>query len=131
MIDRRSFRLVTSAVVATALLACAKKAPPPPAAVPVTVGRAELRTVPYTLQANGTVEPMQTVAIEPQVSGIITKVLVKEGDDVAEGQPLFEIDSRAYRAAYDQAQAVVARDRAQLVNADSDVARYSALVEKN
>jgi multidrug efflux system membrane fusion protein len=131
MIDRRPLRLVTAAVMATALLACAKKAPPPAAAVPVTVGKAELRTVPYTLEANGTVEPLQTVAIQPQVSGMITKIFFKEGDDVKEGQPLFEIDPRAYQASYDQAQAVVERDRAQLANANSDVSRYSALVEKN
>ncbi|MEP7066739.1 MAG: efflux RND transporter periplasmic adaptor subunit [Gemmatimonadota bacterium] len=131
MIDRRSFRFLTALATATALVACAKKAPPPPAAVPVTVGKAEVRTVPYTLQANGTVEPMQTVAIEPQVSGIITKVMFKEGDDVKEGQPLFEIDPRSYQAAYNQAQAVVERDKAQLASASSDVARYGALVEKN
>ena len=107
MIDRLSFRIVTAAAMATALLACAKKAPPPTPAVPVTVAKAEQRTVPYTLQANGTVEPMQTVAIEPQVGGIITKIFFKEGDDVKEGQPLFEIDPRAYEAAYNQAQAVV------------------------
>jgi multidrug efflux system membrane fusion protein len=131
MIDRRSFRFVAAVAAATSLLACAKKDPTPTQAVPVTVGKAELRTVPYVLQANGTVEPMQTVAIEPQVGGIITKILFKEGDDVKEGQPLFEIDPRSYQATYDQAQAVVERDRAQLASANSDVARYSALVDKN
>jgi multidrug efflux system membrane fusion protein len=131
MIDRRSFRLVTTVAAATALLACAKTAAPPVSAVPVTAGKVELRTVPYTLQANGMVEPMQTVAIEPQVGGIITKILFKEGDDVKAGQPLFEIDPRSYQATFDQAQAVVERDRAQLASASSDVARYSALVDKN
>jgi multidrug efflux system membrane fusion protein len=131
MIDRCSLRAIATMAVAAALLACGKKAPPPAAAVPVTVGKAELRTVPYVLQANGTVEPMQTVAIEPQVGGIITKILFKEGDDVKEGQPLFEIDTRSYRATLDQTEAVVERDRAQLANANSDVARYSALVDKN
>jgi multidrug efflux system membrane fusion protein len=131
MIDRRSFRLFAAVATASSLLACAKSAPPPAQAVPVTVGKVELRTVPYTLQANGTVEPMQTVAIEPQVGGIITKVLFREGDDVKEGQPLFEIDPRPYQATLDQAQAVVERDRAQLASASSDVARYGALVEKN
>jgi membrane fusion protein, multidrug efflux system len=130
MIDRRTLFLA-GALAAGSLAACAKKDPPPPAPVPVTVAKAEQRTVPYTLQANGTVEPMQTVAIEPQVGGIITRVLFKEGDDVKEGQPLFEIDPRTYQATYDQAQAVVERDRAQLASANSDVARYGALVDKN
>lgn len=131
MIDRRSLRIIVTMSAATALFACAKKAPPPTPAVPVTVAKAELRTVPYVLQANGTVEPMQTVAIQPQVGGIITKILFKEGDDVKAGQPLFEIDRRSYQATLDQAEAVVERDRAQLASANSDVARYSALVEKN
>ncbi|MEO8881230.1 MAG: efflux RND transporter periplasmic adaptor subunit [Gemmatimonadaceae bacterium] len=131
MIDRRLLNLVCAMAAASALVACGKEAPPPTAAVPVTVGKAELRTVPYALQANGTVEPMQTVAIQPQVGGIITKILFKEGDEVKAGQPLFEIDSRTYRATLDQAQAVVARDKAQLASASSDVSRYGALVDKN
>jgi len=117
MIDRCSLRTIATMAAATALLACGKKAPPPTPAVPVTVGKAELRTVPYVLQTNGMVEPMQTVAIEPQVGGIITKILFKEGDDVKAGQPLFEIDTRSYQATLDQAEAVVERDRAQLASA--------------
>ena len=131
MMDRRPFCFVAAVAAATSLLACGKTAPPPAQAVPVTVAKAEQRTVPYTLQANGTVEPMQTVQIEPQVGGIITKILFKEGDDVKEGQPLFEIDPRSYQASLSQAEAVVARDRAQLASANSDVSRYSALVDKN
>ena len=111
MIDRRSLRFIAAAAAAPLLLACSEQAPPPVQAVPVTVGKAELRTVPYMVQANGTVEPMQTVAIEPQVGGIITKILFKEGDDVKEGQPLFEIDPRSYQAtlASDEAMAQQAR----------------------
>jgi membrane fusion protein, multidrug efflux system len=131
MIDRRSLCFVAAVAAATTLLACGSKAPPPAPPVPVSVARAELRTVPYVLQANGTVEPMQTVAIEPQVSGIVTKVLFKEGDEVKEGQPLFEIDPRSYQATLEQAEAVVERDRAQLANANQDVTRYQALVAKD
>ena len=131
MIDRRSLRFAAAAVMATTLLACAKNAPPPPAAVPVTVAKRSSEPCPTRWRPTAPSSRMQTVAIEPQVSGIITKIFFKEGDDVKEGQPLFEIDPRAYQAAYKQAQAVVERDRAQLANANSDVARYSALVEKN
>jgi multidrug efflux system membrane fusion protein len=131
MIDRRSLCFIATIGAAATLFGCSKSAPPAPSAVPVTVGKAEVRTVPYVLQANGTVEPMQTVAIQPQVGGIITKILFKEGDDVKEGQPLFEIDPRTYQASLAQAEAIVERDRAQLASANSDVARYGALVDKN
>jgi len=131
MTDRRFLRLVIAVAASALLVACAKKSPPPAPPVPVTVVRAELRTVPYVLQANGTVEPMQTVAIQPQVAGIITKIMFKEGDDVTEGQPLFQIDSRPYQATLQQAEAVVERDSAQLANANSDVERYQALVSKD
>lgn len=131
MTDRRSLRLVIAVAASASLGACGKGAPPPPPPVPITVARAELSTVPYVLQANGTVEPMQTVEIQPQVPGLITKIMFKEGDDVAAGQPLFQIDPRPYEATLHQAEAVVARDSAQLANADSDVARYSALVTKD
>lgn len=131
MTDRRFLRTVIAVIASASIVGCAKEAPPPAPPVPVTVARAELRTVPYVLQANGTVEPMQTVEIEPQVAGIITRVLFKEGDDVAEGQPLFQIDPRPYEATLRQAEAVVRRDSAQLVNADSDVARYQSLVAKD
>ena len=131
MIDRRSLRFVIAVAASALSAACGKKTPPPPPPVPVTVSRALVRTVPYVLQANGTVEPMQTVEIQPQVAGIITKVLFKEGDDVAQGQPLFQIDPRPYEATLQQAEAVVQRDSAQLANATSDVARYQALVAKD
>jgi membrane fusion protein, multidrug efflux system len=131
MTDLRTLRLAVVVAAAASLLACGSKTPPPPPPVPVTVAAAEVRTVPFVLQANGTVEPMQTVAIQPQVGGIITRILFREGDDVKAGQPLFEIDPRSYQATYEQAQAVVARDRAQLANAQQDVTRYQTLVAKD
>ncbi len=131
MTDLRPLRFTVAVASVAALLACGTKAAPPAPPVPVTVAPAEQRTVPLVLQANGTVEPMQTVAIQPQVGGIIRRILFKEGDDVKEGQPLFEIDPRSYRATFNQAQAVLARDRAQLANADQDVTRYQTLVAKD
>ena len=112
------------------LAACAKKDPAPTPAVPVTVATAERRAMPFELAATGTVEPVQTVAVQAQVGGILTRVAFKEGDEVKEGQVLFELDARPYRAALEQAEAMLARDRAQAANAAQDVKRYEALVEK-
>jgi multidrug efflux system membrane fusion protein len=111
-------------------IACAKQDPTPVPPVPVTVAYAERRAVPFELAATGTVEPIQTVAVQAQVGGILQRVAFKEGDEVKQGQLLFQLDARQYRAALDQALAALARDRAQASNAMEDAKRYEALVQK-
>jgi multidrug efflux system membrane fusion protein len=110
--------------------ACSEQDTPPPPPVPVTVATAERRAVPFELAATGTVEPLQTVAVQAQVGGILQRVAFKEGDEVKRGQVLFELDPRPYRAALDQALATLARDKAQAANAVQEAERYSTLVEK-
>ena len=112
------------------LSACGKKDAPPNPPVPVAVATAERRSVPFELAANGTVEPIKTVAVQAQVAGILQKVAFKEGDEVKQGQILFQLDPRPYRAALEQAQALLARDSATAANAVQDVKRYEALAEK-
>ena len=123
-----SIRLLLPALAAVA--ACAKDVPPPPARVPVTISTAERRAVPYELLATGTVEPIQTVAVQAQVSGPIVRIAFREGQDVKRGQVLFELDSRPFRAALQQAQALLGRDRATAENAEQEAKRYAALAEK-
>jgi membrane fusion protein, multidrug efflux system len=112
------------------LAACAEEKPPPTPPVPVTVATAERRTVPFELPATGTVEPIQTVAVQAQVSGALQQVAFKEGDEVKRGQVLFQLDPRPYRAALEQAAALLERDRAQATNAAQEAKRYESLVEK-
>jgi len=117
--------------VALAAGACGDTHTPPPQTVPVTVARVERSSVPWEIGATGTVEPLQTVSVASQVSGILTEVGFKEGDEVRRGQMLFQIDPRPFQAALQQAQAVHAKDQAQLVAAEQDVKRYESLVEKD
>ena len=112
------------------LAGCGQKKPPAQPPVPVSVASVVRGPVPLELQATGTVEPMQTVAVEPQVSGTIVKVTFREGQTVAAGDVLFQIDPRPYQAALAQARAMVARDRATALNAEAEAKRYSGLVEK-
>jgi multidrug efflux system membrane fusion protein len=112
------------------LAACSEKQAPPTPPVPVTVGRVERRAVPFELATTGTVEPLQTVEVQAQSSGILQRVAFKEGDEVKQGQLLFQLDPRPYRAALDQAVAALARDRAQAANAEQDLQRYQSLAEK-
>jgi membrane fusion protein, multidrug efflux system len=109
---------------------CAKKDPPKAPSVPVTVGTAEQRAVPYELAATGMVEPIQTVAVQPQVSGPIMRVAFREGQDVRKGQVLFELDARPFQAALKQAEGLLARDHATASNAAEQAKRYSTLAEK-
>jgi membrane fusion protein, multidrug efflux system len=125
-----SLRFLLAGFALAAVSACAEKATPPPARVPVTVGLAARRAVPYELLATGTVEPIQTVAVQAQVSGPIVRVAFREGQDVKKGQVLFQLDPRPFQAALEQAQALLGRDRATAENARQEAQRYATLAEK-
>jgi membrane fusion protein, multidrug efflux system len=124
-------RISAFSVLALSLLAACGKAPPRPSpAVPVTTAAAARRDVPVVLEATGTVEPIRTVQVRAQVDGVITRVAFREGDEVAAGQVLFQIDPRPYQAGRDKAVATLARDRALARQAQSDLSRLSELAAK-
>ncbi len=118
---------VRTALVVIILTGCKDDALPPAPPVPVTVATAERRPVPFELSATGTVEPLQTVAVQPQVSGPIVRIAFTEGQDVRKGQVLFQIDPRPFQAALARAEAILARDRAQEANARQEASRYAEL----
>lgn len=111
-------------------VACSKSDPPRQPKVPVSVTKVKRTSVPFVVTANGVAEPMQTVAVESQVNGILNRVTFAEGQDVQAGQVLFQIDSRPYVAVLEQARGQLARDVAQAANARRDAARYAALVKE-
>ncbi len=91
--------------------------------VPVSVAVAAEESVPVEIRAIGTVEPSSTVQIKSQVAGELMSVHFTEGRDVHKDDLLFEIDPRPYRDALAQAEAAVAKDRAQLAQAQANLAR--------
>jgi multidrug efflux system membrane fusion protein len=113
-----------------ALGACKEEALPTSPPVPVTLAAVERRSVPFELLATGTVEPLQTVSVQPQVSGPIVRVAFREGQNVERGQVLFQIDPRPYQATLARAEAILERDKAQEANARQEAARYGGLVER-
>ncbi len=125
----------TLGAVAAALLvtvSCSNdKGKPKQLPVPVAVARVTHWNVPYNIIANGVVEPMQTAQVQAQVNGILTRVSFKEGDEVKEGQILFQIDPQPYKAALDQAAANLAKDLATWTDAKAEAERYSQLVQKD
>ena len=126
---RNSTRVVAAAAVL--LGACGKQEAPKTPPVPVEIARASTIAAPLTLDANGVVEPLQTVAIQAQVGGTLETVAFNEGDDVQAGQVLFRIDPRPFEAALRQAEATAARDAANAVSAQKDAERYKVLVQKD
>ncbi len=99
-------------------------------AVPVMVARVVQKTIPVQLRAVGTIEAYSTVSVRTQITGSLTRVHFKEGQDVKKGDLLFTIDPRPFEAALKQAEAILARDVAQLENALQQLRRYGDLVKK-
>lgn len=99
----------------------------PPDNVPVLVAAAERRDVPIWLDGLGTVQASAAVVIRPMVDGPLIEVRFREGQEVAVGEVLARIDSRALQASLDAAVARKQQNEAQLANARLDAARYAKL----
>ena len=76
----------------------------------------------------GRFEAPQTVDMRARITGVVTRILFRAGQDVRAGQPLFVIDPRPYAATLAQAEAQIASARATLTNASSVARRSGALV---
>jgi len=96
--------------------------------IPVTAGTVAAQDVPVFLNGIGTVQAYNMVAIKSRVDGQIVKVDFKEGQDIKEGEPLFQIDPRPFQAALEQAQSAKQKDEAQLAGAKLDLDRYEKLL---
>jgi multidrug efflux system membrane fusion protein len=100
------------------------------APVPVLLTNVTTLTVPVEISTFGSVEPLTTVAVKSRITGLLAKVLFPEGQEVKEGDLLFEIDPRAPEAALKQAEAVLARDHVQVENAVKEAGRQEILLKK-
>src|SRR6201991_2687384 len=100
-------------------------------AQPVGVARAISGDINVTLNALGTVTPLATATVRPQVGGMLVKLNFTEGQMVKAGDTLAQIDPRPYQAALDQVRGQLAKDTATLANAKVDLARYQALLAQN
>lgn len=102
-----------------------------PQAIPVTIAPASQRDVPIYYDALGTVQANNTVAIRTQVNGQLVSVDFRQGQDVRKGDVLARIDPAPFKAMLDEAVAKKGEDQAQLVDAEKDLARFTALVKKD
>jgi multidrug efflux system membrane fusion protein len=95
--------------------------------VPVTVASVVQKQMPIEIRVIGAVEAYSVVSVHAQITGLLTNVNFKEGDDVQKNQVLFALDKRPLEAALLQAQANLQRDIAQAANAKSVAQRYEDL----
>lgn len=136
MIERRLAVALLPGIAAAVFIGagCSKKDPragAPPEAAPVTVASVARQDIPVEVRAIGHVEPFTTVDVKARVGGQVIRVGFREGQNVRKGDVLFQIDPRPYQAALAQARAQLERDHALARNAEEDVKRYSALVQKD
>jgi len=93
-------------------------------AAPVYAGQVQKKVVPLVIEAIGAVEPIRTTALRSQVTGTLVKIAITEGQNVTQGDLLFEIDPRPFKNALQSAEADLQKSRLQLETARTQVARY-------
>ncbi|UAK24028.1 efflux RND transporter periplasmic adaptor subunit [Sphingomonas nostoxanthinifaciens] len=123
-------RLVLLSLV-FALGACAKKAPPPPPPPQAGYVTVKEATVSLTTELPGRVAAFETSDVRPQVNGLILRRLFREGDEVRQGQALYQIDPAPYEAAVANARAALVRARAAINSSRNLAQRYGQLVAIN
>ena len=92
---------------------------------------AKMTDVPVYINGVGSVKPLNTVTVRPQVSGKLLEIDFEEGQDIKKGDVIAHIDDAVYKAALDQAVAKKAQDQALLQNAQTDFERYQRLVQSS
>lgn len=115
----------------TLLLGACDDAPPPAAPPPeVFVVTASEQSYQPERTFTARIDSRSDVNITAQVTGKLTAVHFREGDNVEAGAPLFDIDPAPYQAALDRARAEQERARATLADAKNNLNRAHKLIEK-
>ncbi|WP_211460683.1 efflux RND transporter periplasmic adaptor subunit [Collimonas silvisoli] len=129
----RLTRITLAIALLSAVAACGKKpdaqgAPPPAGVSIITIAPERLA---LTTELPGRLEATRIAQIGARAAGIVLKRNFREGSDVKAGQTLYQIDPAPLRAAYDSAQATLAKAEANLTTATLKAQRYKPLVEVN
>ncbi|MFZ6722867.1 MdtA/MuxA family multidrug efflux RND transporter periplasmic adaptor subunit [Undibacterium sp. Ji49W] len=98
---------------------------------PVSIQTIRKQDIKVMVNAIGSVTASNTATVRAQVNGVLQRLNFVEGQQVSAGQLLAQIDPRAYEATLGQAEGALARDKAQLDNANIDLARYRDLLAKD
>src|SRR5881628_417244 len=106
-----------------------KPQPPPPPKV--TVARPVQQAVTDGLDLTWNTQAIYTVQLVARVVGYLEKVLFQDGQRVKKGEPLFVIQQNTYEDNLRQAEATILQFRAQLQYAESQLTRFSNLIQHN
>ncbi len=122
-------RALGAALLFATFAGCGKApAPPQQGKLPeVMVSLPVERMVLDSEDFTGRTDAKRSVTVRARVSGYLQKVCFKEGNDVKEGDVLFEIDPRSYQAAFDQADATVRQAEANLKTLQSNYSRGNSM----
>jgi multidrug efflux system membrane fusion protein len=122
----------TTLTLSLLLSACAgtKAAPPAMPPVPVLAATVQQKDMPLQVQSIGAVEAYSTVAVKTQITGELTGVYFREGQDVKKGDLLFTLDKRSFEADLKKQEGNLARDIAQAALAHTQAQRYAALLKE-
>ena len=96
----------------------------------VKTTQAKIENVPIYVTGLGTVQPFNSVTVKPRVSGQISDIVFTEGQLVHAGDELAHIDPRPFLSPLHQAEAILAKDQAQLNNTNIDLQRITSLAQK-
>ncbi len=136
--SRRKSVLLVAVLVATALAVqmfrgserAAARTPAAPAVVPVKVASAHRGDLDLTLKVIGRAEAFSTVNVQARVNGQLQSLLFAPGAHVKKGDTIIRIDPSLLQAQLDQALGNLAKDQAQLANAEAVLKRYQPLLGK-
>lgn len=95
-------------------------------ATKVSTEKVELRTIIESVSANGRIQPETEVNITPYISGEVVELNVREGDEVKEGDLLAKIDPQIYLSNYEQSEAILQSQKANLANSRARLAQTQA-----
>lgn len=124
---------IFSFILAFALFFSCERSKPITAPPPVEVSTVEIKkkTIPWIYESVGNAVSSHPVEIRARVEGYLEEISYTEGDRVSIGQVMFKLDQRPFAAALEQAQGMLAREKALLWNAKQAVDRLTPLYAKH
>jgi membrane fusion protein (multidrug efflux system) len=125
-------RLAVALVLSALAAGCSKEAPPPQRPVPqVTAITVEPRDIPFVPNFVAQTESSQQVNIVARVSGFLDKIAYREGELVKEGQLLFQLDPKPFRAQLESARGELQAQQARFTTAQANLGRVKPLAQQN